>query len=118
MNANVNYEEYKKAREKGDDNFRLEYDLKDPDFKEIARAMALSSKATFAFNPTDDEIIHIYAKSNRLRHHGPNEAPIDAVPMEDRERIRRQLQEKEASLPIQEKKVTGDASETGVVKFV
>lgn len=118
VDANTNYEVYREAKKVGNENVRIEYDLKDPDFQEIAKAMALSSKASFAFNPSDDDIINVYAKNNRLRHHGANEAPIDAVPMEARDKIRKQLQDIENNLPIQEKHVSGDASETGVIKFV
>lgn len=113
VDAHINYETFKAKP----GMYKLEYDVEDPNFKDILKMMALGSKASFSYNPTDDEIVEMYKKDNRL-HYGKNQHPIEGVPKEKRDQIRQQLIDAENSLPLQEKRVAGDASETGVVKFV
>jgi hypothetical protein len=91
--------------------------VNDKNFKEMIKLMALGSKANFSYNPTDDEIVEEYKKTNSLSHK-KGEPAIEGIPKDKREQIKRQLIDDENKKPLQEKKVAGDASETGVVKFV
>lgn len=61
--------------------------------------MALGSKATFAYSPSDDEVVEFYKKTNTLRVE-QTQAPIEGVPLAKREEIRKILLEAEAKLPI------------------
>ena len=36
------------------------------DFLELVKMMALGSKASFNYNPTDEEIVLLYGKTHRL----------------------------------------------------
>jgi len=38
----------------------MDYDMKDSDFKEVLKMMALGSKASFNYNPSDEEIVAYY----------------------------------------------------------
>lgn len=113
VDAHINYETFK-ARP---GMYKLEYDVEDPNFKSVLKLMALGSKASFSYNPTDDEIVEEYKKNNRLSV-AKGQHPIEAIPKGKRDQIRQLLIDEENSKPLQEKKVAGDASETGVVKFV
>jgi hypothetical protein len=42
----------------------MDYNLEDTDFKELVRAMTLSSKATFSYNPTNDDILAYLGKKD------------------------------------------------------
>jgi sodium/potassium-transporting ATPase subunit alpha len=83
VDANVNYEAVRK-----DPSAKLGYDIHDVDFNTLQKMMALSSKASFQFNPSDEDIIMVYSKDHKMRKNLPTEAPIDVIPREDRDRIR------------------------------
>jgi sodium/potassium-transporting ATPase subunit alpha len=112
IDAHMNYENALK-----NPSVKLGYNVKDKNFMEFVKMMALGSKANFSFNPTDDEIVHVYTKTNRI-HKAEGQSDIDAIPPAKRDEIRKILIQAENSLPIQDKHVQGDASETGVIKFV
>ena len=95
IDANVNYELYKK-----NPSLKLDYDINDPDFKNLVKMMALSSKASFSYNPSDEEILMHFQKKNKLPHVAKNHAPIDAIPREKRDQIREELIKIENALPI------------------
>ena len=52
VDGDTNYDDYK-----NNPNLRVEYELDDSDFKELVLAMAVGTKATFSYNPTDDDIL-------------------------------------------------------------
>ena len=58
--------------------------MNDKNFKDIVKMMALGSKASFSYNPSDDEIVELYKKNNSL-HHKKGQHPIEAVPKEKRD---------------------------------
>lgn len=57
VDASLNYEQFKK----NPDQF-LGYEVKDPSFLSLLNAVALSTKASFDFSPTMDEVKHYVAK--------------------------------------------------------
>ena len=57
VDASINYEQYQK-----NPNQFLGYEVKDPNFQSLLNAVALSSKASFDFSPTIDEVKHYVAK--------------------------------------------------------
>jgi sodium/potassium-transporting ATPase subunit alpha len=61
IDAHINYENALK-----NPSVKLGYNVKDKNFMEFVKMMALGSKANFSFNPTDDEIVQVYRKSNRI----------------------------------------------------
>lgn len=99
VEAHINYESFKK-----NPSLKLDYNVNDKNFQELVKMMALGSKASFNYTPTDDEVVEFYKKTNRI-HVQPNQALIEGVPVQKREEIRKILLDAEAILPIQEKKV-------------
>lgn len=80
--------------------------------------MALGSKATFQYNPTDDDIVTYCKKKGKMPNRARNQSMIDVLPKEAKAEAIHALVEAEKTHPIQDRIVLGDASETGVVKFV
>lgn len=80
--------------------------------------MALGSKASFSYEPSDEDIILFLTKQGNLPKPKEGQTQIEAVPRELKEDVRDILIEAEHTLPIKDKRVQGDASETGVIKFV
>lgn len=100
VDAQINYEAVKK-----NPSVRLGYDVKDPAFREFVKMMALGSKASFNFNPSDEEIVDYYKKSGGRIHADKDQAAIDSIPNSKKEEIRQILIQAENELPIQEKHV-------------
>lgn len=50
INASVNFQDKKEKK--------IDYDVDDPDFKELMLGVALGSKATFHFQPSIDDILN------------------------------------------------------------
>lgn len=89
-----------------------------PCFQNLIKTVALSTTAIFTFSPTDDEVRTAYAKANRL--------PVEQVPKENQSEELRQglalMKEKiitmEKNKPFYQQKTVGDASESGLIKFL
>lgn len=79
------------------------------------QAVTLGSKATFGYQPHKEEILKYIAKKT-----GKSAAHInlDLVNEEDKKHAIEALIQAEKSLPIQNRKTEGDASESGLIKFV
>ncbi|CDW80621.1 k antiporter p-type alpha subunit family protein [Stylonychia lemnae] len=107
--ASINYEKLKKNQE-----LKLDYDIKDPAFKNILDCMILGSKASFAFNPKNEEIKAYIAKKkgSKIRDYARY-----IITEEEKEQARQELLQAELNLPVEKRNVTGDASETGIIKF-
>jgi hypothetical protein len=54
------------------------------DFKELHKLMSLGSKAAFNYNPSDEEIVAEYKKTNKLVY-DKKKSPIDGVPKDKKE---------------------------------
>ena len=76
--------------------------------------MILGSKATFAYNPTTDEIKQYIAKKKGQKVKDYSKYVITDA---EKEEGKRALIAAENSLPIEKRNTVGDASETGIIKF-
>jgi hypothetical protein len=94
VDAHINYEQTLK-----NPSLKPGYNIKDSNFLDFVKMMALGSKANFSFNPTDDEIVAMYKKSNNI-HKTSEQHDIDAIPPAKRDEIRKVLIQAENSLPI------------------
>ena len=65
VEADINYEQFKILKKKND-LATLGYDMNNIDFKELHKLMSLGSKASFNYNPSDEEIVAEYKKTNKL----------------------------------------------------
>jgi hypothetical protein len=86
VEASVNYEDFLKSPH----YHNLGYDIHDKDFKELVKLMALGSKASFQYNPSDEEILKYYAKTNKLPIEDKS-LTFEAIPSADREAIKKTL---------------------------
>ena len=90
IDASLNYETYKSDPL----NHKIDYDVKDPGFKELVKMMALSSKATFQYTPSDEEIVAMYKKrGNGVPKVGKGQSPIEGIPLEKKNEIIKALAE-------------------------
>lgn len=94
------------------------YDPENVDFKNFVKTIALSTTAFFAFNPNNDVVRAAYAKANKI---SPDSIPKENIPDEIKkefETIRKKMVDDEIAKPFFKRKTEGDASETGLVKFI
>lgn len=83
------------------DTKKIDYDVNDPDLRELIMCMALGSKANFAYTPSMDEILdYMGVKSEKQRK--DLEMNMDE---EKKREIAETLIEAEKELPFTERKV-------------
>lgn len=129
VEADMNWQSYnqslKRETQRAEEENRPEnpiaapkYDAKNKDFLDFVKTIALSTTAFFGFNPNQDEIRAAYAKKHKVN---PTDVPKEDIPEEmqvEFGEIRQQMIEEEAELPFFKRKCEGDASETGLIKFI
>lgn len=125
VDASVNWEICKRLTEietkKGDKGdlksvATPQYDTEDAGFKTLVDAVALSTTSFFAYQPNNDEVRALVAKQLGK---DPTSMPKDGGEFAaDYEVKKKELIEKENARPYTKRNVEGDASETGLVKFV
>jgi hypothetical protein len=52
--------------DKPDDNIKARYDIKDPGFIELVRAVVLGTYTIFSYDPSDDDCKALYAKIHKI----------------------------------------------------
>lgn len=92
----------------------LGYDPTIPEFHELTRCIALSTTAKFDFKPDSELIKKRIAKLLRKSKSRVTKSDIDKY-IEEATQL---LYEEETKKPLQKKKTLGDASESGLIKFV
>jgi hypothetical protein len=112
VDASVNWQAHKL------DNKNVpSYNSEDPDFKNFVEVIAVSTSAFFVYSPCNEDIKRAYAKAHQI---APNEVSIDMQEKakDEFELIRKQLGDEMKAKPIWQQKAEGDASETGLIKFI
>ena len=126
--ASVNWEIYKRfvAAEisKGKDanikNIQKpDYDIENDGFRTLIEAIALSTTSFFSYQPDGEVVRSIVAKKMKLKpdkllKECPSTDPLYA----EYEAVRAELRKKEEEKPWTKRSAAGDASETGLIKFV
>jgi sodium/potassium-transporting ATPase subunit alpha len=108
--ASVNYQTFIKA--KGD--VEVDYDIKDETCKELIRTVALSTKAFFDFTPTEEQ-----AKRRIGKTLGKNPRKLTTEEYEAHKgKAEAALKDEEQQKPFQVRQTAGDASESGLIKFI
>jgi sodium/potassium-transporting ATPase subunit alpha len=131
INASVNYQSYKEGLKReheraanANEEVNLknvptpDYDTKDQDFMTLVRTIALSTTSYFSYTPGNDVIRARWAKDKKIN---VDKVPKTAETPEDKElhkQYAEELIEIENQKPYFKQNVEGDASETGLVKFV
>lgn len=109
--CSVNYQNISLGTSKA---FELGYDPSNSEFKELMRCVALGTTAKFDFKPDPDMIKKWISKMLWKNVSRITKAEIE----HNTEEAIKLLYEEEQARPFQKKKVLGDASESGLVKFV
>lgn len=91
----------------------LGYDITNPEFKELVKCVTLGTTAKFDFKPDSDMIKRRVAKLLRKKVNSVKKHEIE----EHQDEVIKLLHEEEDTKPLQKKKVLGDASESGLIKF-
>lgn len=132
INAEVNWETYKKELEtetkKGKDGLpdkvkKPEYDITDKLFCELIKTLALSTTTFFNFDPKIDEVknwYRKYAKSNKIteRKFPKDLSQFDAQDTIEYNKLKDLMNEEEKGKRFMKRLTKGDASETGIVRFI
>lgn len=133
VDASTNWEIYEKLKEievkKGADGnidrvVIPKYDPQDFVFKTFVETIALGTVSYFAYQAADDDIIKAVAKKTGKRFKDlpknklaiPDEKKAELEPQYDA--ARKALEDDEEKRPYIKRNVEGDASETGLVKFI
>ena len=111
--ATQNYQEYVEAKKK-DKDLQCRYQIDDPAFKELYKCLALGTTAEFAYNPTEEEIRRYIAGKTGKKPKSVSDKEFN----EKRDSSVAELREEEAQRPYKQQKTVGDASETGLIKFI
>jgi sodium/potassium-transporting ATPase subunit alpha len=109
--ASVNYEQLVKGLAKKED---LDYDVENPEFKELNRTVTLGTKAFFDFTPDEEQVNRVIGKMIRKK---PKKVNKDDVAKHGEKAIAK-LKEEEDKKSYQWRSTAGDASESGLIKFV
>lgn len=97
------------------------YNTKDKAFRKLVETISLSTTSFFSYKPTSDEIRAQVAKNLST---SPGRLPKDVdrnndpEMFEEYEKANKELLELEDEKPFFKREVEGDASETGLIKFV
>ena len=130
VDASVNWEIYRRLldieTQKGDQGqprnvATPKYDVQDVNFRTMIQTVALSTTSFFSYTPTQDQIRAAVAKKlNRTLKSLPKDADAKTDPelYKAFQDAKEELIAEEKKLPYTKRKVEGDASETGLVKFI
>lgn len=126
VDATLNWQTYqdallrqsKRTEEGGKKVVAPKYDFTDPSFINLVKTVALSTTAFFAYNPGNDVIRARYAKKHKMNVDNVPKDPEEENMIAEFKELKKELIEIENSKPYFKQTVEGDASETGLVKFI
>ena len=129
MDASINYEIYKRmletAKPKGEAAVlsvkNPQYETDNADFKTLIISIALSTSSFFAFEPSSDQYRQLVAKEQKKDAKKlPKEVDKEKNPelWQQYEDAKKKLVDQENAKPYIKRNVEGDASETGLLKFI
>lgn len=108
--ATVNYQTFK--QNKGE--VEVDYDVDDEVCKELIKTVTLGTKAFFDFTPTEELVKRKIGKI--LKKNPKKLSPEDYN--ENKKESEAALKDEESNKPFQVRQTAGDASESGLIKFV
>jgi sodium/potassium-transporting ATPase subunit alpha len=108
--ASVNYQTYKQA--KGE--IEVDYDITDVTCKELIKTVALGTKAFFDYTPTEEVIKRLIGKMLKKKPQKVSKEEFN----QNKSEAEKHLQDEELKKPFQVRHTAGDASESGLIKFV
>lgn len=108
--ASVNYQVYKQS--KGD--MELDYSIEDETCAELVKTVALGTKAFFDYTPSEETIKRKIGKMLKKNPKKLSKEDYNQNKLKAEEELRKEEQQK----PFQVRHTEGDASESGLIKFV
>mmetsp|Transcript_13097 Transcript_13097/g.15135 ORF Transcript_13097/g.15135 Transcript_13097/m.15135 type:complete len:1178 (-) Transcript_13097:54-3587(-) len=108
--GSVNYQTFKQSKGEVD----VDYDVNDETCSELIKTVALGTKAFFDYTPTEETIKR---KIGKMLKKNPKKLSKDEF-NENKEVAEQQLKEEENQKPFQVRHTEGDASESGLIKFI
>ena len=132
INAEINIQGYRidveneKAKGKDGDVNKIkvpDYSQEDNMFMTVVRTLALSTKTFFQFQPTDEEVKAWYTRSCKAQGRKARVMPKEVSEMDsetkaDFERAKADMIQEEKDRRFVKRQTKGDASETGLVRFL
>ena len=126
--CSVNYQIFCKAKEKeegkGDDADLKKvtfpkYDIHDESFKEIVKTMAMSTNCFFAYQPPTEEVrARIAKETKRNIKKIPKDPQVGEDGYEEQQEMKNTMVQEEKEMNFIKRSTEGDASETGLIKFI
>lgn len=110
QDASINYDSYLSNK-----NLQLGYDVSNRGFKDLMQCVALGTKATFSYMPNSDEMKKYLAVKNGKK---PDSYKNHVLTEAEKKEATEALLAAEEEQTIQNRKTAGDASESGLIKFV
>lgn len=108
--ASVNYQTFKQSKE----GVELDYDVNDATCSELIKTVILGTNAFFEYTPTEETIKRKIGKTL-----GKNPKKLSPEDFEhNKVKAEKDLKEEENNKPFQVRQTEGDASESGLIKFV
>lgn len=126
--CSVNYQLYIKSKEveeakpeKDRDEKKIlkpRYDVNNPGFKEMVKNIALCTKSIFRYEPQEDVIREEIRKAKNIRIEAVPKGPeLGTREYQEQEDMKNKMIEEEKGYNYLKRKVQGDASEAGLIKF-
>jgi sodium/potassium-transporting ATPase subunit alpha len=92
----------------------VEYDINNGDCKELIKTVSLGTKAFFEYTPTEEAINR---KIGKILKKNAKKITKEEF-LQHNQNAEKMLQEEENQKPFQVRKTEGDASESGLIKFI
>jgi sodium/potassium-transporting ATPase subunit alpha len=108
--ASVNYQTFEQS--KGE--VEVDYDIKDATCAELIKTVALGTKAFFDYTPTEEIVKR---KIGKMINKNPKKLSKEDY-NNNKAEAERLLKEEEQNKPFQVRQTEGDASESGLIKFI
>jgi sodium/potassium-transporting ATPase subunit alpha len=116
VDASVNWQHHQRnaLKEKPEDKYVAQYDVKDPAFLSLVQAIVLGTYTIFNYDPSDDEAKQLYARINKV-----SVTSLEGTDLSesDNKEMKARLKAAESQMLYQLRHCKGDASETGLVQF-
>ena len=108
--ASTNYSIYLANK----DNIELEYDINDETWKELIKTVTLGTKAFFEYTPSEEAVKR---KIGKILNKNAKKVSKEEY-LQHNQNAENLLKEEEQQKPFQVRKTEGDASESGLIKFI
>ena len=110
FDASVNYQAYLENQ----DTMKPDYNINEPTCAELIKTVALGTKAFFTYSPNEQIIKR---KIGKMIKKNPKNITKEEIE-ENKDSVEKLLIEEENQKPVQARHTEGDASESGLIKFI